>query len=162
MENEKQTTPLGPDPALAVLDRFVGDWVMEGSLVGSDEVNIKGRASYRWLPGGFFLEQHVQIDFAGMAQIDSCELVGYDPATGTYPSQVYSNMSPQSLPYTWKINGDDVTITVVHGPMDATFTGRFSGDDVFGGGWRPNPGADEQVNISYDVSGHRVRGGEAT
>jgi hypothetical protein len=157
MENENQTMPLGPDPALAALDRFVGEWVMEGSLLGSDETTIKGKATYRWVPGGFFLEQHIELDFAGMVQIDSLELIGYDPLTRTYPSQVYSNMSPQPLPYTWVIDGDDVTITVVHGPMDATFTGRFSdGGDVFAGGWRPNPGADEDVNVSYDVSGHRV------
>lgn len=157
MSENDQTMPLGPDPALALLDRFVGDWTMEGRLLGSDETTIKGRAAYRWLPGGFFLEQHIELDFAGMMQIDSLELVGYDPDTGRYPSQVYSNMSPQSLPYTWAIDGDDVTITVEYGPMDATFTGRFSADGTaFSGGWRPNPGADENVNIAYDVSGRRV------
>ncbi|HJV04916.1 MAG TPA: hypothetical protein VJ868_06610, partial [Actinomycetota bacterium] len=52
-----------PDPALQRLDRFVGTWSMEGNLVGSDESNIKGRSSYRWLPGGFFLEQNIELDF---------------------------------------------------------------------------------------------------
>jgi hypothetical protein len=51
------------DPALKRLDRFVGSWTMEGRLVGSDETTIRGQAEYRWLPGGFFLEQHVQLDF---------------------------------------------------------------------------------------------------
>jgi hypothetical protein len=67
-----------PDPALKRLDRFVGTWSMEGHLVGSKENDIKGEATYRWLPGGFFLEQRINLDFMGM-QIDSLELIGYDP-----------------------------------------------------------------------------------
>lgn len=149
--------PMTPHPALAKLDRFVGDWVMEGGMTGSDEKNIIGQASYRWLPGEFFLQQHVRIDFAGMVKIDSTEIIGYDPETGTFPSLVYSNMSPQALPYTWTVDGDDVTIAVSFGPLDATFHGRFSADgDRFGGSWRPNPGADETVNVAYDIDGHRA------
>jgi Protein of unknown function (DUF1579) len=82
-----------PDPALRSLDRFVGTWSMEGHLVGSEETNIKGETTFRWLPGGFFLEQHVQLDFMGLP-IDSLELIRYDPETKTFPSTVYSNLSP--------------------------------------------------------------------
>ena len=145
-----------PDPALRRLDRFVGTWTMEGHLVGSSEYNIDGRASYRWIPGGFFLEQHVELDFMGM-KIDSTELIGYDPETKRFPSTVYSNLSPKPLPYTWDVDDDTVTISVSYGPLDATFTGAFSEDgQTFNGGWRPNPGADESINVAYDISGHRV------
>jgi pimeloyl-ACP methyl ester carboxylesterase len=144
-----------PDPALERLNRFVGRWSMEGNLVGSDEKNIRGETTFRWLPGGFFLEQQVQIDFMGM-QIDSTELIGYDPETGTFPSTVYSNLSPTPLPYRWEVDGDDVTITVQHGPLDSTFTGAWREDGTFEGGWRPNPGADETVNVAYDISGGRL------
>jgi hypothetical protein len=35
---------------------------------------------------------------------------------------------------------------------------RWSEDDKsFGGGWRPNPGADETVNVPYDISGRCVK-----
>jgi Protein of unknown function (DUF1579) len=74
-----------PDPALRRLDRLVGRWSMEGSLVGSDEKNIRGETTFRWLLGGFFLEQRARIDFMGQ-QIDALELIGYDPATDTFPS----------------------------------------------------------------------------
>ena len=144
-----------PDPALRRLDRFVGRWSMEGHLAGSDEITIRGEASYRWLPGGFFLEQHVQLDFMGL-QIDSLELIGHDPETNTFPSTVYSNLSPAPLPYRWEVEGDRVTITVAYGPLAATFTGSWSEDDTFSGGWRPNPGADETVNVPYDIGGHRL------
>ena len=82
-----------PDPALRRLERLVGRWSMEGDLVGSDEKSINGETSFRWLPGGFFLEQRAQIDFAGL-QIDALELIGYDPESDTFPSTVYSNFSP--------------------------------------------------------------------
>lgn len=155
MADETQAQMPTPDPALRVFDRFIGTWDMQGHLVGSDEVNIAGRATYRRVPGGFFVEQHVELNFMGM-QIDSLELIGYDAATGTFPSTVYSNLSPAPLPYRWEVDGDTVTITVSYGPLDATFTGRFVDDDRFEGGWRPNPGADETVNVPYDIGGRRL------
>jgi hypothetical protein len=42
-----------PDPALRQLDFLVGRWSMKGHLVGSDEENVVGEATYEWLPGGF-------------------------------------------------------------------------------------------------------------
>ena len=62
--------PPQPDPALKRLDRLVGRWRMEGNLVGSDEKTIRGETSFRWLPGGFFLEQRAHIDF-GELPIDA-------------------------------------------------------------------------------------------
>jgi hypothetical protein len=144
-----------PDPALRRLDRLVGRWSMEGKLVGSDEKNIRGETSFRWLPGGFFLEQRVHIDFMGL-QIDGLELIGYDPETETFPSTVYSNFSTEPLPYKWDVQGDTVTITVSYGQLDATFTGSWREDGTFSGGWRSNPGADETVNVPYDIGGHRL------
>jgi hypothetical protein len=144
-----------PDPAMKRFDRFIGRWSMEGHLVGSDERNIRGETAFRRLPGGFFVEQHTQLDFMGM-QIDSLELIGYDPESGTFPSTVFSNLSPSPLPYRWEIEGDAVTITVSYGPLDATFTGSWREDGTFSGGWRPNAGADESVNVPYDIGGRRL------
>ena len=152
--SDHQTTPQ-PDPALRRLDRLVGSWAMEGNLVGSDEKSIKGETAFRWLPGGFFLEQRAHIDFAGL-QIEALELIGYDAGTGTFPSTVYSNFSPDPLPYRWDVQGEAVTITVSYGPLDATFTGSWREDGTFSGGWRPNPGADEAVSVPYDIGGHRL------
>jgi Protein of unknown function (DUF1579) len=144
-----------PDPALRRLDRFVGRWSMKGHVVGSDDENIIGEATFRWLPGGFFLEQHIELDFIGM-KIDSVELIGYDAEADTFPSTVFSNLSPVPLPYTWQVQGDSVTITVSYPPLDATFTGSWREDGTFSGHWRPNPGADETVNVPYEIGGRRA------
>jgi hypothetical protein len=91
-----------PDPALKRLDHLVGTWSMEGNLVGSDETTIRGETTFSWLPGGFFLEQHAHLDFAGL-QIHALELIGYDPETDSFPSTVFSNFSPEPLPYRWTV-----------------------------------------------------------
>ena len=156
MADEMQAQAPKPDPALHKFDRYVGTWSMEGHLVGSDEYAIEGETTFRWLPGGFFLVQDFRMDFMGM-QIESLELIGYDPETGTFPSTVYSNLSPAPLPYRWEVDGDTVRISVTYGPMDSTFTGTWAEDgESFSGGWRPNPGADESINVPYDVGGSRI------
>jgi hypothetical protein len=156
MADDTQAQLPTPDPALRRLDRFVGTWSMEGHLVGSDEITVRGQTTFRWLPGGFFLEQRVTLDFVGM-QIESLELIGYDPETDTFPSTVFSNLGPTPWPYRWEVDGDTVKISVSHGPLDATFTGTWAeGGNTFGGGWRPNPGADERINVPYDIGGRRL------
>jgi hypothetical protein len=133
MSNDDAQAPPSPDPALERLDRLVGTWTLKGNLVGSDEENIRGEISFQWLG------------------------IGYDPETESFASFVYSNFAPTPLPYKWDLRDDTLTISVSHGPLDASFSGEFSEDgDSFSGGWRPNPGADETINIPYDVSGARV------
>ena len=85
MADETQAQLPTPDPALRRLDRFVGTWGMEGHLVGSDEITVTGETTFRWLPGGFFLEQRAALHFLGL-EIESLELIGYDPETRTFPS----------------------------------------------------------------------------
>jgi hypothetical protein len=154
-EVEQQGLPQ-PDPALKRLDRLVGTWAMTGRTLGSDSDNVSGRATFEWLPGGFFLQQRITLNFAGL-QIESMELVGYDPESQTFPSTVFSNLAPTPLPYRWEVGEDTLKITVSYGPLDATFTGRWSEDgQSFGGGWRPNPGTDATVNPPYDIRGSRA------
>ena len=143
-----------PDPALRLLDRFVGTWDMKGRIVGSDVDNVSGQATFEWLPGGFFLQQRITLDFAGF-HIQGLEIIGYDPATGRFPSTVYPNMAPMPIPYEWTINGDELTITTEL--LGATFRGNWDAEGTFfAGGWRPNPGREGPGNIAYDISGGRA------
>jgi hypothetical protein len=146
-----------PDPALKQLEKFVGTWEMKGRTLDSKKDNVFGRATFEWLPGGFFLQQRIELNFVGL-EIHSLELIRYDPETQSFPSTVYSNLSPVPLPYKWDVQDDTLTISVAYGPLDATFKGKFSKDrEQFSGGWRPNPGADETVNAPYDIAGTRVK-----
>jgi hypothetical protein len=152
---EAQQPPM-PDPALRKLDRYVGTWEMTGRTVGSDTDNVKGRTTFEWLPGGFFLQQRISLDFAGY-QVEGLELIGYDPETGRFPSTVYSNGIGQPLPYWYEVDGDNLKIRT--DTLGATFTGSWSEDGrKFAGGWRPDPDREgDPGNIAYDIWGERAR-----
>jgi uncharacterized protein DUF1579 len=145
----------GPDPALKQLDRFVGTWAIGGRTVGADRDDVAGRLTFEWLPGGFFLQQRVQIDFQGM-DVRGLEIIGYDPATGRFPSTVYSNLLGVPIPYEYDVQGERVTIrTELAG--GATFTGVWADDgESMSGGWRPDPGKEGPGNVAYDISGRRA------
>lgn len=152
--NTQPGQPPGPDPALRSLDRFVGTWEMTGRTLDSDVDNVTGRTTFEWLPGGFFLQQRIELDFAGF-QIQGLEVIGYDPASGAFPSTVFPSMFGTPIPYRWEIEGDELTITT--DVLGATFRGRWSEDgSTFSGGWRPNEGREGPGNVPYDISGRRA------
>lgn len=154
-DDTQEQEPPKPDPALKRLEPLVGTWKLEGHAIGSDDYNIKGTTRFKWL-NDFFLQQDMEMDYAGKL-ITAHELIGYDPRTKAFSSFVYSNMAPDPWPYSWDIVGDEWTISIKRGPVDAEFHGRLSPDgDSFSGGWRPRPGADEKINSAYDVRGTRI------
>jgi hypothetical protein len=144
--------PPKPDPRLREFERFIGIWDMKGRTLDSDVDNVTARATFEYLAGGFFVAQRFKADFGGMP-IESLEIIGYDPESGTFPSTVYANMAAKPLSYRWELDGDEVTITTDE--LGATFRGRWSGTS-FSGGWRPNPGREGPGNVPYDVSGDRA------
>ena len=89
--------PPGPDPALKRLERFLGTWQIKGRTLDSEQDNDSGWTTSEWLPGGFFLQQRSELNFAGY-QIKGLEIIGYDPATDRFPSTVYANMSGVPIP----------------------------------------------------------------
>lgn len=145
-----------PNSMLQELDSFIGTWELTGNLPGSNEDTIKGTAKFEWLPGSFFLKQTFSLNFMGM-QIESLELIGYDEQTKGLKSHVFSNLSGEALPYFWEVADGKVKITVKYGILDATFHGELSEDGIhYNGGWRPNEGADPNVNVAYDIKGVKV------
>lgn len=143
-----------PDPALRRLDRFVGTWTLQGRTLGAEEDNVRGETTFEWLPGGFFLQQRIKLDFAGF-EIEGLEVIGYDPATGTFPSTVFPSMAGIPIPYRWEVEGDELKITT--DVLGATFRGKWSDDGAtFSGGWRPNEGREGPENVAYDVWGTRA------
>jgi AraC-like DNA-binding protein len=56
-----------------------------GEDLGHEADDVHGRIGFEWLSGGFFLQQRVDLQLVGY-RVEGLELIGYDPATGTYPS----------------------------------------------------------------------------
>ena len=151
--NSQPQQPPQPEPALKRLDKLVGSWTMKGRTLDSEAHNISGRTTFEWLPGGFFLQQRFEMNFAGF-EIRSLELIGYDPETEAFSSLVYSNMWGAPLPYQWDLQDDVLKIST----EASKFEGRISEDgNTFSGGWRPIPGMEGPGNVPYDISGTRVK-----
>lgn len=156
------TKDLKPDLALKRLQPLVGTWKLEGHVVGSDEHNINGTTRFQWLykdeetGTGFYLQQDMEMDYAGK-RIVAHELIGYNPETKAFSSYVYQNLAAEPWRYEWDMHGQEWTISIKRGAIDSSFKGKMSPDgNSFTGGWRPNPGADESANSSYDVKGTRI------
>jgi Protein of unknown function (DUF1579) len=68
-----------------------------GRTLDSEEDNVSGRFTFGWLPGGFFSQQRIELNFAGY-EVKGPEVIGYDPATGKFLSTVYSSMAGVPVP----------------------------------------------------------------
>src|SRR5262245_58533781 len=75
--------PPGPDPALKRLERFVGTWNVTGRTLDSEQDNVSGRFTFEWLPGGFFLQQRTELNFAGYQVRDWRSSATTQPPTGS-------------------------------------------------------------------------------
>jgi hypothetical protein len=142
-----------PNPALKRLERLAGTWIIEGRTLDSKDNNISGRVTIDWLPGGFFLQQRGEIEIMGL-KVQSLEIVGYDAATKTFHSYVFSNIGEVAARYYWDVQGDVVT----HWTEGSKYTGRFSKDgNVLSGGWRPEEGVERTHENTYDATMTRVK-----
>jgi hypothetical protein len=56
--------PPRPNPALKSLDVMVGTWDLKGRESGPDG-EIQGQVTFEWMEGGFYLVQHVDMDYVG-------------------------------------------------------------------------------------------------
>ncbi|HYU75427.1 MAG TPA: DUF1579 family protein [Ktedonobacteraceae bacterium] len=157
MPNNENAQPMQmstPDPALKRLEKLVGTWSIKGRTLDSQDDNISGRVTIEWLPGGFFLQQRGEMEFMG-SKIHSLEIVGYDPSTKAFFSNVYSNMAGVPAPYEWDVQGNVVT----HWTEESKYTGTLSEDgNILSGGWRPEEGKEGPENVAYDATMTRVDG----
>ncbi len=157
MPNNDNAQPMQmstPDPALKRLEKLVGTWSIKGRTLDSQDDNISGRVTIEWLPGGFFLQQLGEMEFMG-SKIHSLEIVGYDPSTKAFFSNVYSNMAGVPAPYEWDVQGNVVT----HWTEESKYTGTLSEDgNILSGGWRPEEGKEGPENVAYDATMTRVDG----
>ena len=105
---------------LRTLDRLVGAWTVSGPD------DLTGEVRYEWMDGGGFLVQHVDLHSAG-EHTHGVEYIGVDPTTGELRSHYFGN-DGEVLEYTYRIEGDLLTIWFGGTDSPARFEGRFSSD----------------------------------
>ncbi|MET8867546.1 hypothetical protein ABZW11_31820 [Nonomuraea sp. NPDC004580] len=112
-----------PTPAMKALDRLVGTWTITGGA--------EGTVRYEWMPGGFFLLQHVELTQYGR-QVTGMEVIGHlrpfgEPAGEDLVSRFY-DAEGNTLDYVYELTGDKLTIWGGAKGSPAYFEGTFSAD----------------------------------
>jgi len=135
-----------PNPDLKSLSPLVGTWKISGGA--------KGLIRFEWMNGGFFLIQHVDLEYSGR-KIAGIEMIGHQHRAGEPPgpdicSRFYSFFDGLTLDYVYEFTDD--TLTIWFGPRgsDNYFMGKFSKDgNSFSGAWKWPSGG-------YEVKGTRI------
>lgn len=139
---DAQQTPT-PNPDLKSFDRLVGMWEVSGGA--------KGRVTYEWMEGGFFLMQHVDLVSDGR-KIKGIEIIGHEQQFGAEPSEEiksrYYDAMGETLDYVYELEGDTLTIWGGQKGSPAYYKGTFSDDgNTVTGGW-VYPGGGYESNMT--------------
>jgi hypothetical protein len=127
--------------ALARLDVFVGEWVIEARFPGDQsttEEGPRGRSRFEWDLGRQVLLQRTEVGVPGAP--DSLTIVSTDPKTGAYTQHYYDSRGVTRL-YVMTFDSRVWTLTRESpdfSPLDFAqrFTGTFSADgNTISGGW---------------------------
>ena len=120
------------DKAMQAFDRLVGTWKVSGGT--------EGEVRYEWMPGGFFLLQHVAMTDADGNEIRGMEVIGHlRPFGGESSEDVWSRYygaDGSTLDYVYEMDGDTLTIWGGEKGSPAYFRGTFDASgDLNTGGW---------------------------
>jgi hypothetical protein len=130
MSEEKRQFP-EPSLALKQLDKLVGTWEISGGA--------EGVVTYEWMPGGYFLVQHVDLEQNGV-RIKGIEIIGHERRFGEDPSEhihsrFYDNMG-DTFDYVYELKNDILTIWAGEMGSPAFYQGRFNDDgNTLSGDW---------------------------
>jgi hypothetical protein len=116
------------EAALRTLDRLVGPWTVAGPG------GLGGEVRYEWMAGGCWLVQHVDLRH-GDEHDRGVEYIGWDEGSGELRSHFFGGRG-ELLEYTYRVEGDLLTIWFGGTDSPARFEGRFSADGrVNEGAW---------------------------
>ncbi|WP_415646661.1 hypothetical protein [Stackebrandtia soli] len=120
-----------PSSGVAALDRLVGTWAVTGGA--------EGTVRYEWMPGRFFLFQHVELEQFGQP-VSGLEVIGNlhpfgEPVGEDVVSRFYDS-DGNTLDYVYELVDDKLTIWAGAKGSPAYFEGHFSdGDRTMVGEW---------------------------
>jgi uncharacterized protein YndB with AHSA1/START domain len=127
------------------LEALIGRWRTEGETVASPSepaTRIAGTDTYEWLGGGFFVVHRVDVR-VGDEHVEAIEIIGYDAASGTYPTHAFDSQGTattyqmEERDGTWTITGATERSTLVPGDDGATMRASWERSDDDGATWRP-------------------------
>ncbi|MDF5755948.1 hypothetical protein [Spongiactinospora sp. TRM90649] len=112
-----------PSADLKALDRLVGTWAITGGA--------EGTVRYEWMPGGFFMLQHVELTQFGQP-VTGLEVIGNlrpfgEPAGADVMSRFYDSTG-NTLDYVYELTGDKLIIWGGAKGSPAYYEGTFSAD----------------------------------
>ncbi|GAA2631558.1 hypothetical protein SMC26_21955 [Actinomadura fulvescens] len=114
-----------PSPEVKALDRLVGTWNVTGGA--------EGKVRYEWMPGRFFLVQHVELTQFG-EPVTGMEIIGnlrpFGEPTGTDVVSRYYDSAGNTFDYVYELEGDKLTIWAGAKGSPAYFEGTFNADDT--------------------------------
>ncbi len=94
-----------PSADVQALDRLVGTWKITGGA--------EGTVRYEWMPGGFFLLQHVDLTQFGQP-VTGLEVIGnlrpFGEPAGTDVVSRFFDSTGNTLDYVYELTGDKLTI----------------------------------------------------
>ncbi|MFE5858160.1 hypothetical protein ACFQ61_33705 [Streptomyces sp. NPDC056500] len=114
-----------PSTELKALDRLVGAWAVTGGA--------EGTVRYEWMPGRFFLMQHVKLTQFG-EPVTGLELIGNlrpfgEPAGAEVVSRYYDS-NGNTFDYVYELIGDKLIIWAGVKGSPAYYEGVFSADGL--------------------------------
>jgi hypothetical protein len=122
--------------AVRRLAALVGRWRTEGwtrETADSPAARIDAVDTYEWLPGGFAL-LHVVDARVGDEKVEGAEIIGHDPARGSYLTQYFGSDGPSS--YEASLTEEDGALVWRMWSEADRFVGTFSDDgDTITGHW---------------------------
>ena len=122
--SQDEQQPPQPNPDLKSLDRLVGKWKVSGP-------DIKGKVTFEWMEGGFFLIQHFDFVQSGH-KVKGMEVIGHLQMFGEQPSQdirsrIYDTMG-NTFDYTYEVNNETLMIWGGEKGSPAYYEGKWSED----------------------------------
>jgi hypothetical protein len=121
--------------ALERLEALVGRWKTEGwttDAVGGQIDRVDAVDAYERLPGGGLL--HLVDARVGEVKVEGAEIIGYDPARGSYVTQYFGTDGPAA--YEASLREDEAGLVWTMRSARDRFTGSFNDDlSVITGHW---------------------------
>ncbi|WP_063130597.1 hypothetical protein [Nocardia fusca] len=120
-----------PTPELQALNRLVGTWKVSGGA--------EGTVRYEWMPGRFFLLQHIDLTQHG-EPVTGMEVIGnlrpFGEPTGPDVTSRYYDSVGNTFDYVYELIGDILTIWAGAKGSPAYYRGTFDADGTtVTGGW---------------------------